>query len=107
MQIFIASYISVALLGQSMEPQGGCYRYAGRLIGGHILAIGTALDNGAEVIEYVATRLPVLESVAGDVLEGVVEEALEDVVHDQSASRQLSVALVTGSAGRHPGLADE
>lgn len=85
-----------------METQSFNDRHAGDLFGLYILAHRAALDDGAQVIEDIAARLSVLQSVPRDALEGVIEEALEDVVHDQLASRRLAAALVTGSACRRP-----
>lgn len=81
-----------------MKSQGGADRNAGHLIGLHILPLAAALDDGAEVIEHIAARLAILQPVARDVLEGVIEKALEDVVHDESPARCPAAELIAGTA---------
>jgi len=83
-------------------PHGRRHRDGGHLIRLRVLAAAAALDDGAQVVEDISPRLAVLQSVAGDLLEGVVEEALEDVVHDQMAALGPPVPLVTGPIGGIP-----
>jgi len=79
-----------------VESHGRRHRDGGHLLRLRVLATAAALDDGAQVVEDVAPGLAVLQPVPRDLLEGVVEEALEDVVHDQVAARCPPVPLVTG-----------
>lgn len=79
-----------------MKSHGGGHRNGRHLVRLRVLALAAALDDGAEMVENIPAGLAILQAVPGDLGKGVIEEALEYVVHDQVAARYAPIGLVTG-----------